>query len=217
MRFDNIDQGPDIADLQISWLTLEGQPIAMPDGAHCSEPSIVRLPDGRLFATVRTMTGYIWYSISADDGCHWSEAEVLRYQDNADMVKSPLAPCPVYELPDGRFLLLFFNNDYYQQQLCSQKKIPAGMSIFSHRRPAFMAIGEFRPGAHQPLWFGKAKRLLDNDGITVCAKGSNEIATYTSMTTFKDKLTLWYPDRKYFLLGKHITAEMLSSARSDLV
>ena len=210
MRFENIDDGPDIKDLQISWLTVEGNPIAMSDDSHCSEPSIVLLPDGRLFATVRTMTGYIWYSVSEDDGRSWTQAEVLRYKDEGEKVKSTLAPCPVYELNDGRFMLLYFNNNYYNEFVDSGKKLPAGMSIFSHRRPAFIAVGEFQPDAHQPIWFSEPKKLLDNDGITLSAKGTNELATYTSITNFNDKLTLWYPDRKYYLLGKFIDEKILA-------
>jgi hypothetical protein len=181
----------------------------MPDDQHCSEPSIVLLPDGRLFSTVRTMTGFVWYSVSDDDGYTWRQAEVLRYKDDGEKVKHPLSCCPVYPLRDGRFMLLYSNNNYYNELLDASKKIPAGMSIFSHRRPAFIAVGEFKPDAHQPIWLGEPKKLLDNDGITLSAKGTNEIATYTSMTYFNDKLTLWYPDRKYYLLGKFIDEKKL--------
>ena len=41
-------------------------------------------------------------------------------------------------------------------------------------------------------------------------KKTNEIATYTSFTIYKGKQILWYPDRKYYLLGKYITDEMLA-------
>jgi hypothetical protein len=32
-----------------------------------------------------------------------------------------------------------------------------------------------------------------------------EIATYTSLTEWRGRRTLWYPDRKHFLLGKYLT------------
>lgn len=204
MRLENIDDGPDIEDLQISWLTVEGNPIAMPENQHCSEPSFVLLPDGRLFATVRTMTGHIWYSISEDDGCTWTEAEVLRYEDDGEKIKNPLTCCPIYPLPSGKFLLLYVNNSYSADLLAAGKELPAGMSIFSHRRPACTSVGEFKPDAKQPIWFSQPKELMDNKGISLSAKGTNELATYTSITNFNGKLTLWYPERKYYLLGKFI-------------
>ena len=93
--------------------------------------------------------------------------------------------------------------------------MPDGMDVFSHRRPAFIAVGEFRPGAHQPVWFSKQKQILDTDGVVVGLKGTNEIATYTSFTIYKGKQVLWYPDRKYYLLGKYITDEMLADMSID--
>jgi hypothetical protein len=68
----------------------------------------------------------------------------------------------------------------------------------------FASIGEFRPGAHQPIWFALPEVLLDTNDIPVGPKGTAEIATYTSMTVFHGQRVLWYPDRKFYLLGKVI-------------
>jgi hypothetical protein len=213
MRFDNVDIGPDIQDLKITWLPLDFQVVRMPRYAHpngCQEPSVVLLPDGKLFVAVRTYTGHIWYSVSEDDGEHWHEPEALRYKDKGELLKNPLAPCPIYSLKDGRFLLLFHNNDCYASAKSCNEELPIGNSIFSQRRPAFIAVGEFRPNAHQPIWFSKPKQILDNDGVIVSIKATNEIATYTSFTEYKGKRILWYPDRKFYLLGKYISDEILS-------
>jgi hypothetical protein len=35
------------------------------------------------------------------------------------------------------------------------------------RRPAFVALGEFRPGADQPIWFSESKEFADNGGYDV--------------------------------------------------
>jgi hypothetical protein len=213
MRFDNLDDGPDIADLRITFLPASGELVNLPRWVdrshHCGEPSVVLLPDGRLFSTMRTTTGYVWYTVSGDDGESWSEPEVLRYRDGGEKVRHPLAPCPIYPLGDGRFLLLYHNNDEWAGRVARGAEIPAGMGIFTHRRPAFVAVGEHRPGAHQPLWFSPPRRILDNAGVIVSAKTSDEIATYTSFTVWAGRRTLWYPDRKYYLLGKHITDETL--------
>lgn len=46
------------------------------------EPSIVCLPDKRLFCVMRTMTGYIWYSVSSDSGETWGNLRPLLRKDH---------------------------------------------------------------------------------------------------------------------------------------
>ena len=53
-------------------------------------------------------------------------------------------------------------------------------------------------------------QLLDTQGIPIGPKRTDEIATYTSMTWYGGEQVLWYPDRKYFLLGKVISESILS-------
>lgn len=182
-----------------------------PQISVCQEPSLVLLPDGRLFCTMRTMTGYIWYSVSDDDGATWRAPEVLRYRDGGEPVPQPIAPCPVYSLDDGRFLLVYHNNDgrfgpydqFKEHWDCNQANF--------NRRPAFIALGEYRPDAHQPVWFSQPLQVADTDGIPVGPKNTAEVATYTSLTEHRGQRVLWYPDRKYFLLGKYISDEMLAA------
>ena len=69
MRFENIDENPEAGDVRISWSAFGDQALRVPHPADpllsiAQEPSLVRLPDKRLFCTMRTMTGYIWYSVS---------------------------------------------------------------------------------------------------------------------------------------------------------
>ena len=219
MRFDNIDEGPDSDKIEITWLPESKNGVSMPRYVNiprCEEPSVVLLPDGRLFTTMRTYTGYVWYSVSDDDGHHWRDPDVLRNRDNGTPLKHPLAPCPIYRLRDGRFFLLFHNNDYHARNQLFGDPMPelhpimTMRSIFAYRRPAYIAVGEFRPHAHQPIWFSKPKQILDTDGIPVGPKVDDEIATYTSFTEYKGRQTLWYPDRKYYLLGKYIGDDMLA-------
>ena len=224
MRFENLDEGPEIADLRITWLPLDSGGVRLPryvTPQGCEEPSTVLLPDNRLFITMRTKTGFIWYSISSDDGDHLRDPEVLRYRDDGEPVKHPLAPCPIYPLNDGRYLLLFHNNDYFARHELYGEEMPPKHpdvhtgGVFSYRRPAFIAVGEHRPHARQPIWFSKPRQILDTDGIPVGPKGTSEIATYTSLTHYKGRRTLWYPDRKYYLLGKHITDDMLADMKVE--
>lgn len=229
MRFDNIDEGPDIEEMRITLLPLDGRGLNLPKYAsdHCpeaidpiemleaAEPSVVLLPDERLFVTLNTATGHIWYSVSEDDGESWREPEILCSRDQGEPFKNPPTCCPIYPLEDGRYLQVSFNNNDYLTALRSGKKRPDGMGPFTHRRPAFIAVGEFRSDAHQPIWFSKPKQILDSDGVVVSLKGTNEIGTYTSFTVYKGIQTLWYPDRKYYLLGKFITDDLLAGITVD--
>lgn len=212
MRFDNIEEGPDAKDLKFTWLPNNYKPVEMPvylKERECCEPSVVLLPDSRLFMTMRTMTGYIWYSVSDDDGHTWREPEVLRKQDFGDKIIHPLSCCPIYAMQNGKFILLHNNNKYFADRYYSGKKFPAGMNMFTNRRPLFASVGRFVSKAKQPIWFDNPRKILDNDGVIVGPKATNEIGTYPSLTECNGKRVLWYPDRKYYLLGKFITDEIL--------
>ncbi len=207
IRFDNIDEDPCLSDIKITWLPDDGEGVGMPQylkNRECSEPAIVLLPDKRLFMTMRTATGHIWYSVSDDDGHSWREPEVLRYKDCGQKINHPLSCCPIYSLKDGRYILLHNNNKYYADRLYNGLSIPPGMGIFTHRRPAYISAGKFMPAAHQPIWFDEPVEILDTDGVHISAKGSNEIGTYPSLTEIDGDIVLWYPDRKYYLLGKKL-------------
>lgn len=218
MRFDNILEGPPPEKLKITWLPDDPTNVEVthPNTGlpHCSEPSIVLLPDGRLFSTMRTWTGHIWYTVSEDDGHTWRKPEVLRYRDGGEPVKHPLAPCPIYKLQDGRYLLLYHNNDGKLGEYDQLQKDWKTNQLCYIRHPAFIAVGEFRPKAHQPIWFSQPKQILDTDGIVLGPKGTSEIATYTSLTEWKGKRVLWYPDRKFYLLGKYLPDELLADMKA---
>ncbi|MCK4591717.1 MAG: hypothetical protein KAT86_08185, partial [Candidatus Latescibacteria bacterium] len=77
--------------------------------------------------------------------------------------------------------------------------------------PIMIARGRFQPGAKQPVWFSAPRFLMDNDGIPLgYGNGRCDLAMYASMTKVQDEPVLWYPDRKFFLLGKCISLELLS-------
>jgi hypothetical protein len=176
------------------------------------EPSIVRLPDKRLFTVMRTNTGYIWYSVSADDGQTWGNPRPLLRKDHGRPILQPVGSCPIYQLADGRYVLLHHNNPGDRLTRPEQTAEP--------RRPAFIALGEFRPGADQPIWFSESKQLMDNDGIgpsgqkpTPQRRVNTNIGVYSSFTTRGGENVLWHPDRKCFLVGKKITPEFLADLK----
>ena len=215
LRFENIDDSPDPGDLEITWLPRDREGLEVtnpvyPDISVAQEPCVVLLPDGRLFTVMRTMTGYIWYAVSSDDGATWTGPEVMRYADGGEPVPHPMSPCPLYALDDGRYLLIFHNNSgkrgRYDQFDLEWKCNHANFL----RNPTYLAIGHFQADAHQPLRFDQPVELLDTGGVKIGPKGTAEIGTYPSLTEREGKRTLWYPDRKYYLLGKHLTDEVLS-------
>ncbi len=203
VRFDNLPDDPDAPNVRISALSA-ANPISVPhetvDGASfAQEPYMVRLPDTRLFMTMRTNRGRIWYAVSDDDGASWSDASLMRYRDGGEIVKQPVAPCPVYSLARGDYVLLFQNNDGFVFGAESRWDV-------RNRRPAYLSRGEYRPTAHQPIWWSEPKCLIDAGEAPWGPPGLGrlEAAAYPSMTEHAGRRTLWYPDRKGFLLGTFI-------------
>ncbi len=124
-------------------------------------------------------------------------------------ILQPVSCCPIYQLADGRYILLHHN---HRGDIESK---PETTHLLRH--PAFTALGEFRPRAEQPLWLSESKLLMGTEGIGV--DGTREgpanrvqtaIDVYTSFTTRKGNNVLWRPDRKLFLVGKKITPEFLA-------
>lgn len=110
LRFENIlhEDNPEKIEVRTLPNADFGVRVPRPDNPQVSiaqEPSIALLPDNRLFCVMRTFTGYIWYTISLDNGVNWSSPQVLRYCDEGPYVKQPLSSCPIYKLNDGRYLL----------------------------------------------------------------------------------------------------------------
>ena len=212
MRFDNIDDGPAPEDLKITWLPDEEGTIRVscgiePDASRgyslAEEPAIALLPDGRLWMNMRTVTGRIWYTVSDDDGHSWRPPEVLRYRDCGAEVLHPKSPDPIYRLRDGRYLLFFHNHDGHAYGA-------TGPWDMDGRRPLFLTVGEFRPGAYQPIWFSAPKLLMDTQRVTAGVTALFWLAMYASLTEHDGQRVFWYADRKQFMLGKTISDEFLA-------
>lgn len=208
MRFENIDENPEPKDIEITYSAWGNNALRVPHYSNpllsiAQEPSLVRLPDKRLFCTMRTMSGYIWYSISNDDGFNWCNPRPLLRRDHGLPILQPLCCCPIYEYSEGRYILLHHNNDgRVDGHQPEETKF--------NRRPAFIALGEYRPNAEQPIWFSQSKQLMDNDGHGIGPLNRLDIGVYPSVTKRNNNFVLWHPDRKFFLLGKKITDEWLS-------
>ncbi len=212
LRFENIDDEPRPEDVQITFLpddedlvevTISFEPHASQGYSFCQEPGIVLLPDGRLFTEMRTSNGQIWYTVSDDDGHTWRRTEILRYRDGGDFVLNPIAPSPMFRLEDGRYLLFLQNHDGWGYG-------GRGPLALESRRPQFMAVGEFRPDAHQPVWFSEPMLLFDTQKVGVYPLYMWWLSMYASLTEHNGKRIFWYTDRKVFSLGRYITDEMLA-------
>ncbi|MCM8822392.1 MAG: glycoside hydrolase [Candidatus Omnitrophica bacterium] len=206
MRFENVDDNPEIEKIEISFFAQDKDAlkvglISYPDVPVAQEPSIVKLPDERLFCVMRTTTGSPYWSVSSDGGRTWTEPEPLRVSDNGPVMKHPCSPCPIYELGDGKYIFFFHNHDGHFGNFTP-------FDTLDHRRPIFFSVGEFKIGAVQPIWFSKPVFFMDNDGVRIgYQEGRADLSMYSSFIILGNRKILWYPDRKFFLLGKNISFE----------
>ena len=211
MRFDNIDEGPDPQDIQITWLpdeagTIRVSPEIEPEASRgyslAEEPGIALLPDGRLWMNMRTVTGCMWYTVSDDHGHSWRPTEPLLYRDGGQRMLHVKSPDPIYQLKDGRYLLFYANRDGHDGD--------TGPWDMAARRPVCIAVGEFRPDAYQPLWFSEPKLLMDTERVRVGTQNLMMMAMYSSLTERNGRRIVWYADRKQFVVGKDIPDAMLA-------
>ena len=214
MRFENVDDDPDPRDLRVRYTAWGDEALRVPHRDHpnlsiAQEPSLVRLPDDRLFCIMRTCTGYIWWSQSLDDGENWCSPRPLLNKDFGLPLMNPVSPDPIYSLSDGRYVLFHNNN--------RGGKVAGGSIDATPREPLYVSLGEFRPGADQPVWFSAPKLFMATGGVGVDGvkrninePGSGSLSMYSSFTNRNGTDVLWYPDSKFFLLGKRVTKEFLS-------
>ena len=203
MRFENINDNPEPKDIQISWFACDDEALSVgfpghPEVKVLQEPSLVKLPDGRLFCTMRSPRGNPYFSVSDDQGETWRAPEVIRRNDDGPELRHPCSPCPIYALGDGKYIFFIHNHDGHFAKW-------GPFDSNQHRRPVYLVRGEFQKHARQPIWFAEPEFFMDNDGVAIgYGNGRPDLSMYTSLTIRQRKLILWYPERKFFLLGKRI-------------
>ncbi|MDR1964797.1 MAG: glycoside hydrolase [Planctomycetaceae bacterium] len=187
IHFDNIDQDPPVKNLVVRWVMTDDK--VLHTGVHCEEPAIVKLPDGRLFAVMRTGTGCPQWSISNDDGETWSQPKPLLMKDGGDPIPHPMSPCPIYDWKGNEaasgFYFLMAHNRYEKWN----------SNPWQNRGPLYLFAGRYKKDAEQPVWFDAPKKFIER-------KSGNSF--YTSTTILNGKTVLWYNDQKFYLLGRVI-------------
>lgn len=197
-QYENIDEDPEIKNIRISFFNTDEDAFdagkvtndhdySPRDGHRVEEACLTGLPDGRLFAVMRTTIGHPIWSVSSDDGETWSRPEILRMRDDGEPILQPCSPCPIYdyegpEARSGKYFLMVHNTFDFN-----------GLTSYQNRGPVYKLDGEFVPGAHQPVWFKEA-------GIFSPRDSGNSL--YTSYTVFDHEGVLWFGDQKYYLFGK---------------
>ncbi len=195
LQFDNIDENPSVDSIKLSWFAINENSLKVEDekfGSVCEEASIVKLPDGRLFALMRTSSGYPFWSQSRDNGKIWTRPQILRDKDGGIPYLQPQSPCPIYdrkgpEAASGQYFAFVHNTFDFD-----------GKNAHQIRGPLYLIAGKFNATSDQPIEFSP---------MQLFAERPNRNSFYSSVTVVDGKTILWFPDRKFYLLGRIIGDE----------
>ena len=202
-QFENIDDNPPVQDIRLSYFAtnrdaldatkIDGVDFNIPrEGPAVEEAAIVKLPDGRLFALMRSSVGSPVWSQSRDGGRTWSAAKPLLDRDGGRAFLHPRSPCPLYdwkgpEAGSGTYFALIHNTFDFKSN-----------TAYQPRGQLYLIAGTFRPDAEQPIWFSRPKLF---------APRKNGNSFYTSYCIVDGKGVLWYNDMKFYLCGRVIGPE----------
>ena len=202
-QFENIDDNPPVQDIRIKYLStnrnaLSAKSLEDAGGFRASEPALeeaapVKLPDGRLFALMRSSVGSPVWVQSRDGGATWSAPKILKDADGKPYLH-PRSPCPMYdwkgpEAGSGKYFALVHQTFDFNEPK---------RNAYQHRGPLYLIAGEFDPAGEQPVKF-KAPKLF------APRKGGNSF--YTSYCIVDGKGVLWYNDCKFYLCGRVVGPE----------
>lgn len=196
----NIDDDPPPSELRLRFSARNEKGLNGPirgDAIRRSgeEPALVELPDGRLFCAFRCVEGHVWYSVSDDKGASWRPTEMLRYRDGGEGVRHPYSPAPMFRTGDESYVLFTHNHE----GIGADGITPDTKGNW--RNPLFMLRGRYVKDAHQPIWFDEPVKIMDNGGVKL---ERMDLAMYADLTVEETGPVFWYPDRKFFLLGRKL-------------
>lgn len=197
ISYGNMDEDPAVKDIRVAFhQTGDAILQASPDSPKrwVEEASIVKLPDGRLFAILRSWTGSPLWTQSRDEGRTWAPLRKL-VDANGRPYRHCCSPCPMYdwkgcEAASGTYFA-FIHNTFDE----NDRKNGA----WQKRGPLYLIAGTFDPTGEQPVRFGTPKLF---------APRKDRNSFYTSYTVDEQgRGILWFPDMKYWLLGRRIGRE----------
>ena len=110
----------------------------------------------------------------------------------------PRSPCPIYdwkgpEAASGYYFALVHNTFDFN-----------GKNEYQTRGPLYLIAGKFNPDAEQPIEFAPMKLFTGRP------EGNS---FYTSLTIIDGKTVLWFPDKKFYLLGRIIGKEWFEDVK----
>ena len=223
VRFTNVDNHPEPKNLQVRYSAFGDKALRVPHWIDplrtvAQEPSSCDYQDNRLFCVMRTNTGYIWYSL-----CPVTTARLGPFPGRCSTRISACRSCNRWAAarstswPMAAMSLLYHKQPGKRLEPEVTDKGIKRENTWGPRRPAFLALAEFRPGAQQPLWFGEPRQFLDSEYDVTGERNPAVVGvgTYTSFTTRNGENVLWHPDRKVFLLGKKVTDEFLAGMKAS--
>ena len=192
-QFENIDDDPEVGDIRISVSAKNRETLP-----GVEEASVVKLPDGRLFAEMRSGMGCPMWSQSRDGGRTWSALKPL-VDAEGNRIPHPMSPCPLYDWkgPEAGSGTYFT----FAHMAYDNTKGP-----YQTRGPLYLLAGRFDPNGEQPIRFSAPKLFWS------CKAGNS---FYTSYTIVDGDGILWFPDRKYHLYGHRIGPEWFE--QSDIL
>ena len=204
-QYENIDDNPNVEDIKVTYFAtnrdaldvskMAGGPYFKParEGEALEEASVVKLPDGRLFAVMRSSIGHPVWTQSRDGGRTWSGPKALLDHDGGKPYLHPRSPCPMYDwkgedAASGMYFVLVHNKFDFQKDYAYQD-----------RGPLYLIAGRFNPAAKdQPVEFSEPKMF---------APRANGNSFYSSYTVHDGKGILWFNDMKFYLLGREVGPE----------
>jgi len=184
--------------------------------SNAQELTVVPLSDGRWLGVVRTYLGSPGYTVSTDEGQTWSVIERLRSGPEGEFIEHPHTMCPLARLPDGRFLLLFTNNDGTRKG--AAHVWDGGCRT---RNPQWFAIGREIPGESRNggLLFGPPRVLASVDETEPADGFTASSATGISMPQYlhaDGRHFVQYGLKKEHILLDEIPATVIDEMTPDL-
>lgn len=156
MRGENLLSEKDPRKLRWQILPDSDNGLRAPKGPIAEEANLVSLNDGSLYATYRTIDGYLCHAYSRDDGRTWTPPAYATFA-NGRPIKHPRAYAPVWKLRNGKYLLWFH---HHGGEAAHTDEWGKG-GYYQSRNPAWISGGVERNGRIE--WSEPEVLLYDDD------------------------------------------------------